>query len=255
MITHEHLLMSTCAPSGTQALVKPPTKLCSCPCIQRLAIVADLGITYDSATTVQHLMASNASMAVLVGDLTCEANARSLLVLLLNLLRLHLPQHPSQPICLPADADNGKFGDHARNLEICLLLPFLHGLCRCLHHIPAQPCLAPAACLVMLHGTNPPQAFCGRLPLLAATWPSSTTKDLAGEAPLRCPPGVCSCAALACHLCLQASQMVACTAAIVQPSPTLRRRLTSQFGTLSAASFSPQLLSSPGRCSTETMES
>ena len=69
--------------------------------MQRLAIVADLGITYDSATTLQHLMASNASMAVLVGDLTCEANACSLLLLPLVLLWLHLPQHPLT-VCLPA---------------------------------------------------------------------------------------------------------------------------------------------------------
>ena len=66
--------------SACSALVRPPTKTYSCLCMQRLAIVADLGITYDSATTLQHLMASNASMAVLVGDLTCEANACSLLV-------------------------------------------------------------------------------------------------------------------------------------------------------------------------------
>ena len=99
--------MSACAPSGT---------LCPCQtsylntvllCMQRLAIVADLGITYDSATTLQHLMASNSSMAVLVGDLTCEANAccscRALLsaVALTDAMRLDMPQHPLTT-CLPA---------------------------------------------------------------------------------------------------------------------------------------------------------
>lgn len=153
--------MSACAPSGTQCPCQTSSsESYSCLCIQRLAIVADLGITYDSATTLQHLMASNASMAVLVGDLTCEANACSLLVLLLNCYGCICLSTPSQPICLPADADNGKFGDHAQNVELSLLLPLLHGPCLSTSYSCStvfSPC---CKCLVMLHGTTAPQPFC-----------------------------------------------------------------------------------------------